>query len=233
MPSGTDLMGTRTAAPDSEYGDANGESHEHAEHHHDHEGDFSDDHGDTHEHADHHHGHDHDPTQVMTTVKLTFAPTDEGDAVEATWADPEADGDPRIDTIALKQGVTYELSIVILNELESPVEDVTPELRDELDEHQFFFTGEKVASPSSTSTSPIITPAYADEVKDGYPVGLINTVEAVAAGEGTLTIMLRTMPPINGTPIKTGMLAELVKNGQVGELPGRVDINVEFPIIVE
>ena len=200
--------------------------------HDDHDHDSHDSHDD-HDHGDDHHGHDHDPNEVMTTVKLTFAPTDGGDAVEATWADPENDGSPSIDTIVLKEGVTYELSIVILNELETPIEDVTPELRMELDEHQFFFTGDKVASPATNATAPIVTQEYADEDKDGYPVGLINTVKAEATGEGTMRIMLRHMPPINDMPIKTGMLAELVKNGQADQLPGSVDIEVDFPITVE
>ena len=197
--------------------------------------DDHDDHGshDGHDHGDDHEGHDHDPNEVMTTVKLTFAPTDGGDAVEATWADPENDGSPSIDTIVLKEGVTYDLSIVILNELEMPFEDVTPELRMELDEHQFFFTGDKVASPSTDVTAPIVTQAYADMDKDGYPVGLINKITADTTGEGTLTIMLRHMPPVNDSPVKTGMLADLVKNGQADELPGSVDIEVDFPITVE
>ena len=48
-----------------------------------------------------------------------------------------------------------------------------------------------------------------------------------------MSIMLRHMPPINDMPIKTGMLAELVKNGQADQLPGSVDIVVDFPLTVE
>ena len=117
-----------------------------------------------HDHDDHsghdHHGHDHDghnhdPNEVMTTLNLTFTPDGEGDPVMATWADPEQDGMPKIDTITLEEGKTYTLTIEVLNELEMP-SDVTKELLDELDE-QFFFTGESVASPASTSTAAIIS----------------------------------------------------------------------------
>ena len=195
-----------------------------------------------HDHDDHsghdHHGHDHDghnhdPNEVMTTLNLTFTPEGDGDPVTATWADPEQDGMPKIDTITLEEGKTYTLTIEVLNELEKPPEDVTKELRDELDEHQFFFTGESVASPASTSTAAIISQEYADKDASGFPVGLSSTIKAEAAGMGDLTIMLRHMPPVNNTAVKTGDLAELVKDGKTAELPGNIDIEVVFPVTVE
>ena len=48
-----------------------------------------------------------------------------------------------------------------------------------------------------------------------------------------MTIMLRHMPPVNDTAVKTGRLAELVKNGDVASLPGNVDIEVTFDVTVE
>ena len=201
------------------------EDHDHDDHGHDDHG--HDDHGHDHE------GHDHDPNEVMTTVKLNFTPASGGEAVEFTWADPEADGDPVIDPIVLTAGESYAVTIQILNELEMPAEDVTIELRDELDEHQFFFTGDAVSSPANENDSAIITQAYADADGEGFPVGLSNTIEATTAGMGTLSIMLRHMPPVNDTLVKTGELAELVKNGQTDELPGNVDIEIDFPVTVE
>ena len=50
---------------------------------------------------------------------------------------------------------------------------------------------------------------------------------------GDLTIMLRHMPPVNNTAVKTGDLAELVKDGKTAELPGNIDIEVVFPVTVE
>ena len=192
-------------------------------------GDDHDDHG----HGHGHHGHDHDPNEVITTVKLHFTPAEGGDTVSFTWADPENDGSPTIDPINLTAGTTYAVTVEILNELENPAEDVTVELRDELDEHQFFFTGESVSSPASESSDPIISQAYTDMDENGDPVGLSNTIEAVTAGSGDLTIMLRHMPPVNNMPVKTSGLAALVKNGQTSELPGDVDIEITFPVTVE
>ena len=156
-----------------------------------------------------------------------------GDAIEFSWADPEADGSPVITPIVLTANESYAVSIQVLNELEMPAEDVTIELRDELDEHQFFFTGDAVSSPANENDDAIITQSYDDVDSEGYPVGLSNTIEATAAGMGTLSIMLRHMPPVNGNLVKTGELADLVKNGQTDELPGNVDIEIDFPVTVE
>ncbi len=189
---------------------------------------------DDHDHHGHdHHGHDHDPNEVMTTVRLNFVPESGGETVTFSWADPENDGSPVIDAITLTEGETYTVNIEVWNELEDPAEDVTIELRDELDEHQFFFTGDAVSSPANESTSAVVSQAYADEDSDGYPVGLSNTFVALAAGTGEMTIMLRHMPPVNDTPVKTGGLADLVKNGDVDSLPGNVDILVNFDVTVE
>ena len=48
-----------------------------------------------------------------------------------------------------------------------------------------------------------------------------------------LTIMLRHMPPVNGTAVKTGELAEMVKGGNTDSLPGSIDIQIDFPITVQ
>ena len=199
----------------------------HDDHDHDHDDHGHDDHGHDHE------GHDHDPNEVMTTLKLSFVPAGGGDALEFSWADPEGDGDPVIDPILLTEGESYAVTIQILNELEMPAEDVTIELRDELEEHQFFFTGDAVSSPAQENESAIITQAYADMDSEGFPVGLSNTIEATTAGMGSLTIMLRHMPEVNGNIVKNDQLAELVKNGQTDELPGNVDIEITFEVTVQ
>ena len=41
------------------------------------------------------------------------------------------------------------------------------------------------------------------------------------------------MPPVNGNLVKTGELADLVKNGQTDQLPGNVDIEIAFDVTVQ
>ena len=182
---------------------------------------------------DDHHGHDHDPNEVMTTVNLTFTPAGGGEPVTAGWADPEADGSPVIDPITLAQGETYTLTIEIWNELENPAEDVTIEIRDELDEHQFFFSGEVIAGPTNSSENALMTQAYGDEDSNGFPVGLTNTITADTAGTGELTLMLRHMPPVNGNAIKLENLAEIARDSGFDALPGSTDISVVFEVTVQ
>ena len=193
--------------------------------------DGHDDHG----HDDHghdHHGHDHE-NEVMTAVILSFVPASGGDALEFKWSDPEQDGMPVIDPINLTLGETYTVSVIVANELEDPIEILTEELQDEAEEHQFFFTGDAVSSPAQDNENAIMSQEYADMDNDGYPIGLENTITATAAGSGELNVMLRHMPLINGSTVKTANLAELVKNGQVDELPGNIDIEITFEVTVQ
>ena len=77
--------------------------------------------------------------EVITTVQLTFSPSDGGDAVVAAWDDPENDGSPVIDSIVLSDAADYSLAVRFLNAFEDPAEDITEEVDAESDQHQVFF----------------------------------------------------------------------------------------------
>ena len=173
------------------------------------------------------------PQEVITTVELTFTPSGGGDSVVARFADPENDGDPIVDPIALADGGNYTLAIRFLNELASPTEDVTEEVLDEADEHQVFIYGDVVDGPASTVPNAILTQAYADEDDNGFPIGLNHDLVANAAGTGSLSVLLRHLPPENDTPVKTADLAEdFAANGEAG-IPGDTDVNVTFDVEVQ
>ena len=186
-------------------------------------------------HDDHdhdHHGHDHE-NEVMTTLKLTFAGSD-GNSAVFTWADPEDDGSPVIDDISLTNGETYTVTLEVINELEDPAEDITPEISDEKDEHQVFFTGTAVKGPANTANdAAVIEHSYSDTDNNGFPIGLTNSFVATSAGTGVLNVVLRHMPPVNGTPVKTGDLAGVMDGGKVTDLPGSTDISVDFNVSVQ
>jgi hypothetical protein len=182
---------------------------------------------------DDHHGHDHHHNEIMTTVVLTLTPADGGTPIVATWADPEGDGSPVIDDIALSDGKTYAVAVQFLNELENPVEDVTTEIGDEAGEHQIFFTGTAVESAANTpNAAAVVEQTYDDADGEGFPLGLSNTFNAIATGTGVLTVTMRHMPPVNDTPVKTGTLADIVNSGSMSDLPGSTDISVDFNISV-
>jgi hypothetical protein len=181
------------------------------------------------------HGNDHDHDHgVVTTVTLTATPAGGGAPVVASWADPEGDGSPVIEPLVLTQGTDYELSITFLNELEDPTEDVTVEVREEGTSHQVFVTGDAVEGPATGDNPDAIVAHDPTDVDDnGLPLGLEGTLDAIAAGDGTLTVTLRHLPPQGGSPTKTADLAERVAEGGFASIPGETDASVDFDLTVE
>lgn len=184
-------------------------------------------------------GDDDDPTdgneeEVITTVTLTFAPEGGGDDVTAAFDDADGEGGdpPTIDPVALAGGTTYTLTVTFENRLEEPPEDITQEIEDESDQHQLFFTGTAVDGPASDQPGAPLTHTYDDEDANGFPIGLANTIVA-AAGEGELTVILRHLPPVNETAVKTADLAQNLADDGVGSLPGSTDAEVDFEVTVE
>jgi len=185
-----------------------------------------------HDHDGHdHHDHEH---EVMTTVILTFTDIATAEELVFTWADPENDGSPVVDDILLVDGVDYAVGLQILNELEEPAEDITPEIADEDDEHQFFFTGSAVEGPA-TGANPdaVVVHAYADTDINGLPLGLENDILTVAAGSGDFTVTLRHMPPESGNAVKVEGLAEDVAEGGFSSIGGADDIQITYSLTVE
>lgn len=172
--------------------------------------------------------------EVITTVALTFAPDDGGAALEFSHADPENDGDPVIDDITLAAGTSYTLTVEFINELEVPPENLTVEVDAESDEHQVLVYGSGVEGPvTGANADHLVTHAYDDEDANGLPVGLVNTIDAVNAGNAELKVMLRHLPPENGVAVKGAAIAEDFAAGGSAAIPGDVDADVTFPLSVE
>ncbi len=169
---------------------------------------------------------DHNENEVITTVTLRFTPQGGGLAVEATFQDPDGDGGqaPTIDDITLTGGRTYALTLTLQNGLESPPEDITEEIAKEDDEHQIFFTGSAVGSA--------LVHTYNDMDDNGNPVGLTNTI-AASAGSGQLTVTLRHLPPVGGSPVKVAGLAAQAAGSGIAGLPGDTDVSVTFDVMVQ
>ena len=193
-------------------------------------GDDHDDHG----HDDHGHdetGDGHEHTEIISKIELTFTPDGGGDAIVVNFDDPDGDGgvSGTSDPLNLAAGTSYNLTVRFLNELESPTEDVTEEIKAEAEEHFVFIDGDGLA-----------THAYADvesdygenAVGEDLPVGISSTITTDAAGTGaSFRLMLRHLPPMNGEVQKTADLPEAFANGEA--LPGEVDVDVSFDLTVE
>lgn len=154
--------------------------------------------------------------EVITTLNYTLTPEGGGTDIVLSFQDLDGDGGdaPTITGGNLAANTTYTGSLVLLNEIENPAEDITEEIKEEDEEHQFFF--------SSTLTGLSI--AYNDEDADKNPVGLATTVVTTDVGTGNLTVTLRHEPNKTATGVSDG---DIVNAG------GETDIEVAFPVTVQ
>ena len=79
--------------------------------------------------------------EVITDVTLIFT-SDAGAVVTASAQDPDGEGVQELvvqNEIKLQSGTNYTLTFDIMNNLETPGEDIGDEIAEEDDEHQLFF----------------------------------------------------------------------------------------------
>ncbi len=149
--------------------------------------------------------------EVITTLIAELTPQGGGTPITLTYRDPDGDG-PTAPTAnvtgPLAVNTTYSGTVQVLNQLENPAEDITEEVREEDEEHQFFYE------------STLVTSAYTDADSNGNDVGLTYTITTAGAGTGTLTITLVHEPnkPNDGTVANAG---------------GETDVAATFPITVQ
>ncbi|MFK7935983.1 MAG: type 1 periplasmic binding fold superfamily protein [Saprospiraceae bacterium] len=154
--------------------------------------------------------------EVITTLNYTLTP--EGGGAEVTMRFEDLDGDggnaPEITGGTLAANTTYRGSLELLNEQESPAEDITEEVAEEDDEHQFFFS----------TTLNGVTVSYDDTDGDGNPVGLSTLITTGDADSGNFTVTLRHEPDKG---------ADGVADGKIDNAGGETDIEVTFPVEVQ
>ncbi|MDX1546578.1 MAG: hypothetical protein R3247_06305 [Rhodothermales bacterium] len=148
--------------------------------------------------------------ELITRVVLTL--TGGGETRTATASDPDGDGTNfEIDPIVLAAGTTYTGTIALFDDVND--ENITEEIEEEDDEHQFFYT---VAGAAADRVTVTIT----DRDENGLPVGLAFTVDVSAggAGAGTLNVVLSHF---DDEP-KTGTTRS-----------DETDVDVTFPLTIE
>ena len=154
-----------------------------------------------------------DEEEVITTMTITLSPQGGGTDITLQTRDLDGDGPNAPDiTISgnLSANATYDGAIELLNETENPAEDITAEVQQEDEEHQFFF---------SVSGS-LATTGYSDQDADGNPVGLQFTLVTGAAGSGVLGVTLRHEP-------------KKPNDGTLADAGGETDISQNFNVTVE
>ncbi len=151
--------------------------------------------------------------ELITTLRYTLTPVGGGTPVVLSFIDLDGDGGnaPVISAPALAANTSYTGSITLLNETETPAENITLEVREESDEHQFFYA-------YTTGLNLVITTTDADV--NSNPLGIESTLVTGAASTGTLRITLRHEPtkPNDGTLAGAG---------------GETDIEVVFNVQIQ
>jgi len=154
--------------------------------------------------------------ELITTLNYTLTPSNGGTAITLSFEDLDGDGgnDPKITGGTLAANQSYVGTMELLNASESPAENVTLEIDEEDEEHQFFFQS-NVAN---------LSVAYNDKDANGNPVGLSSILTTGDAASGSITITLRHEPAKS---------ASGVSNGDITNAGGETDIEVIFPINVQ
>ncbi|MCB0764066.1 MAG: type 1 periplasmic binding fold superfamily protein [Flavobacteriales bacterium] len=153
--------------------------------------------------------------EVITTLVVTFTDLQTFESKEFRSTDLDGDGgnDPVISTEELPSDREYTVTIQLLDETVSPPVNITQQVQDEAEEHQFFFQ----------VNGAQLTIQYADEDADTHPLGLLNTATTLGAGTGTLRVTLRHGPDKG---------AAGVSGGDITNAGGDTDIEVTFPVTV-
>ena len=156
-----------------------------------------------------------DPNQEELITTLNVDLEANGTTYTLSYQDLDGDGGnaPIITLDSLSANTTYSGSITLFNESSTPTEEITPEVFDEANDHQFFF--------SSSGTSSF---NYADQDDNGNPLGLSFEVTTGNAANETFTFVLRHEPDKS---------AAGVSSGDITNAGGETDIEVSFNVIIE
>lgn len=153
--------------------------------------------------------------ELITTVNLTLSPADQSGDIVLSWKDLDGDGNGDITGGTLTANTVYSGSVTLFNESETPIENITLEVKAEDVDHQFFYEAE--------SSLNLVT-VYSDMDTNGKPTGLLVTMTAGDASSGSLTVILRHEPDKSATG---------VSDGDKTNAGGSTDVEISFPITIQ
>ncbi|GAA4309435.1 hypothetical protein [Nibribacter koreensis] len=160
-------------------------------------------------------GNDDEPTpeneeELITTVRLHATPQGGGNMIMATYKDVDGPGGqaPIVNGLQLAANKVYDVRVEVLDESKTPAEDITQEVKEEADEHQFFY---------QPSTGLNLTVAYTDQDSKNLPLGITTRMTTAAASTGTLRVILKHQPGTKNNSVNTG----------------ETDVEVTFPATIQ
>jgi hypothetical protein len=161
-------------------------------------------------------GNKNDEQENITTLRFIAVDVTSGVGAIDTFefSDPDGPGgnNPiRFDTILLQAGKKYTVGLQVLDESKTPVVDLSPEIVNEGDEHQFFY----VSNISGFNVN------YSDKDSKGNPIGLNTEWNIPNTGvSGNLQIILKHQPR-----------SKAAAPGNINA--GETDVDVTFPVIIQ
>jgi hypothetical protein len=170
--------------------------------------------------------------ELVTKMTLKFTPAGGGAEVTVTATDPDGEGvqDIKVDgPINLIKGTQYTLTLALINGLYKAGDngyDITAEVEEEGDEHQFFFRFSDFSSPTGTgnikdNTSSLVGSInYLDKDVNNLPIGISTswTASSVATSNKSFRVVLKHQPDI--------------KSSTSTSLDGESDLDISFVLNV-
>lgn len=155
--------------------------------------------------------------ELITTLIVSLQPDGGGDLVLLSYRDIDGDG-PNAPVITISgdlvTNTTYDGTIQLLNETETPAENITLEVLEEAEKHQFFYI---------VSNGFNVTTEYADTDADGNPIGVEFTLNAGEASSGSISFILRHEPNKSGEGVADG---DITNAGGVTDIPALFNLNI-------
>ena len=137
--------------------------------------------------------------------------------ITLTFKDLDGDGgsSPEISSGKFFKNTTYLGELELLNEQLNPPVNISAEIKNEGEDHQFFY---------HTTGNLGISVQYEDQDSQGNPIGLKNKLITTSGSTGTLTITLRHEPDKSAP----GVIA-----GNIANAGGETDLEISFDVEVE
>ena len=153
---------------------------------------------------------DENEHEAINKLELNFS---EPNGVVKSFVVEDADGDggnppSRIDTILVKSGKQYSVTVKLYNITNKVIKDVSSTVQAQSYSHEFFFI------PTGVTVSIQKT----DKDKNGYPVGFQSNWDFSATGKGSILLKL--------------MHKTALKGPNDGPNVGHSDIQIPLPIII-
>lgn len=155
--------------------------------------------------------------ELITSLYLTLIDSIAGDTIVMSFIDLDGDGGnpPTVSGGTLVSNSVYYGQVLLLNETVNPPDNISNEVEDEGEEHQFFY---------EALSGLELNVDYSDEDSDGNPIGL--TIRAISGTEsnGELRITLRH---------EADKFGDGVSDGNIANAGGETDIQVTFDVEIQ